>query len=102
MNADDLRDPLWDAVIDAVVGLNLADKALSDAVYGPSNGSRTDTTRLQNERDAAQDRAREAVIAWKFPRAVSDGEAPDYDEDFPDDCDEDCSDDCMADHQGEL
>ena len=68
MKADDLRDPLWDAVIDAVVGLNLADKALSDAVYGPSNGSRKDVTQLENAAKAARDAAREAVIAWKFPQ----------------------------------
>jgi len=66
--ADDLRDPLWDALIDAIADLNRADAALSDALYGPSNWSRSDVTRLENERGAAQDRAREAVIAWKFPR----------------------------------
>jgi len=65
--ADDVRDPLWDALIDAIADLNRADAALSDALYGPSNWSRSDVTRLENERDAAQDRAREAVIAWKFP-----------------------------------
>ena len=68
MTEEELADPLYGALIDAIVALNRADAALSDALYGPSNWSRSDVTRLENERDAAQDRAREAVIAWKFPR----------------------------------
>jgi len=68
MTEDELRDPLYAALIDAIVALNRADQALTDAVYGPSNGSRTDTTRLQNERDAAQDVAREAYLDWRDPR----------------------------------
>ena len=68
MTEEELQDPDYGALIDALVALNRADAALTDAVYGPSNGSRTDTTRLQNERDAAQNVAREAYLDWKFPR----------------------------------
>ena len=68
MTEEELADPLYGALIDALVALNRADKALTDAVYGPSNGSRTDTTHLQNARDEAQAQAREAYLDWKFPR----------------------------------
>jgi len=68
MTEEELADPLYGAFIDALVALNRADAALTAAVYGPSNGSRTDTTHLQNARDEAQDVAREAYLDWKRPR----------------------------------
>ena len=68
MNADDLRDPLWDNLINAIDDLNAAERILENATYGPSDGSRTDTTHLQNARDEAQDVAREAYLDWKRPR----------------------------------
>ena len=68
MTADDLRDPLWDNLINAIDDLNTAERILENATYGPSNGSRTDTTELQNDVKDARAAAREAVIAWKFPK----------------------------------
>ena len=67
MSDTDLRDPLWDNLINAIDDLNAADAALSDAVYGPSNGSRKDVTQLEIAVATARAAAREAVIAWKFP-----------------------------------
>jgi len=64
---EDVRDPLWDNLMVAIDDLNRADLALTDAVYGPSNGSRKDVTQLENAAKAARAAAREAVISWKFP-----------------------------------
>jgi len=68
MSTDDLRDPLWDNLINAIDDLNTAERILENATYGPSDGSRKDVTRLENDVKAARAAAREAVIAWKFPR----------------------------------
>jgi len=61
-------DPKWAELMEALQAMNRAESALSDATYGPSNGSRKDTTHLQNQWEAAHERARNLMAEWRFPR----------------------------------